>query len=215
MKTSEVLQGLQKQGFVVVIRGDTLENAIQASTACIAGGLKAIEVAYTNPDASQIIHTLTQQYVSDSSVLIGAGTVLDAVTARLAVLAGAQYIVSPSFNKEVAELCHLYNLPYIPGCMTITEISQALASGCSMIKLFPASVLGPSYISAIKAPIPQVSIMVTGGIQLANVQDWLIPGVDAVGIGGEFNKLASQERFQEIQEIAEKYSRLNQPLGVS
>ncbi|MBG9367367.1 MULTISPECIES: bifunctional 2-keto-4-hydroxyglutarate aldolase/2-keto-3-deoxy-6-phosphogluconate aldolase [unclassified Streptococcus] len=210
MGSQEVILHLREQKFVVVLRGDNQEDALRAASACIAGGLTALEVAYTNPEASQVIQELVKLYQTNAAVLIGAGTVLDAATARLAILAGAQYIVSPSFNREVATMCHLYAIPYIPGCMTLTEITQALEAGCPMVKLFPASVLGRDYISAIKAPIPQVSIMVTGGIKLDTVGEWLETGVDAVGIGGEFNRLASQGEFDKIQEIARGYSNFRQ-----
>lgn len=108
-------------------------------------------------------------YQDDKSVCIGAGTVLDAVTARDAILAGANYVVSPSFHAETAKMCNLYSTPYIPGCITLTEITTALEAGSEIIKLFPSSTLSPAYISAVKAPIPQVSVMVTGGVGLNNI----------------------------------------------
>ncbi len=98
---------------------------------------------------------LSRQYEDDSNIVIGAGTVLDAVTARIAILAGAQFVVSPSFDTETARLCNLYQIPYMPGCMTVTEIKQALESGVDIIKLFPGSAFGPDYVKAIKAPLPQ------------------------------------------------------------
>lgn len=205
MSQSQILSQLRKQGLVVVVRGDRKEDGVKASQACISGGISAIEVAYTNPDANLIIADLRQTYQENPDVLIGAGTVLDPVTARQAIMAGASFIVAPSFNEEVARLCHLYAVPYIPGCMTLTEITRALEAGCEMVKLFPASVFGPSYVSAIKAPLPQVSIMVTGGVNLGNASTWFAAGVDAIGIGGEFNQLAAQGQFDRIQEMAAAY----------
>lgn len=206
MSQSQILSQLRKQGLVVVVRGDRKEDGVKASQACISGGISAIEVAYTNPDANLIIADLRQTYQENPDVLIGAGTVLDPVTARQAIMAGASFIVAPSFNEEVARLCHLYAVPYIPGCMTLTEITRALEAGCEMVKLFPASVFGPSYVSAIKAPLPQVSIMVTGGVNLGNASTWFAAGVDAIGIGGEFNQLAAQGQFDRIQEMAAAYA---------
>ncbi len=206
MSQSQILSRLRKQGLVVVVRGDRKEDGVKASQACISGGISAIEVAYTNPDANLIIADLRQTYQENPDVLIGAGTVLDPVTARQAIMAGASFIVAPSFNEEVARLCHLYAVPYIPGCMTLTEITRALEAGCEMVKLFPASVFGPSYVSAIKAPLPQVSIMVTGGVNLGNASTWFAAGVDAIGIGGEFNQLAAQGQFDRIQEMAGAYA---------
>ncbi|MEE0778586.1 MAG: bifunctional 4-hydroxy-2-oxoglutarate aldolase/2-dehydro-3-deoxy-phosphogluconate aldolase [Massilimicrobiota sp.] len=205
MRKSEVLTKLRQQGVVAVIRGETLEEGINISKACIQGGLKAIEMAYTNANASQIIKELNTMYQGDEDVFIGAGTVLDAPTARNAILAGAKYIVSPSFDQETAILCNRYGIPYIPGCMTIKEIVTAMEYGSEMIKLFPGSAFGPGYIGAIQSPLPQVSIMVTGGVKLDNVKQWFHAGVDAIGVGGELNKLGAQGQFDEVTQVASQY----------
>ncbi|WP_028044526.1 bifunctional 4-hydroxy-2-oxoglutarate aldolase/2-dehydro-3-deoxy-phosphogluconate aldolase [Candidatus Stoquefichus massiliensis] len=205
MKKSETIMELKKQGVVAVIRGHSLSEGIEISKACIKGGLKAIEMAYTNTSASEIIKQLCEIYKEDQEVCIGAGTVLDAPTARMAILAGAKYIVSPSFDKETAILCNRYGIPYIPGCMTIKEIVTAMEAGSEIIKLFPGSAFGPGYIGAIRSPLPQVSLMVTGGVNLDNVQDWFKAGVDAIGVGGELNKLGAQGKFDEVTEIASQY----------
>ena len=207
MSKSNTILELKNQGIVAVIRGESLKEGIEVSKACIKGGLKAIEVAYTNSNASEIIKELTQIYSNNEDALIGAGTVLDESTARLAILSGAKYVVSPSFNKETAILCNRYSIPYIPGCMTIKEIVTALESGSEIIKLFPGSCFGKDYIGAIKAPLPQVSIMVTGGVNLDNITDWFKVDIDAVGIGGELNKLGSNGDFEKITEIASEYVR--------
>lgn len=205
MSRSDVIRQLKEQGLVVVVRGEDKTEGLKASIACIEGGITAVEVAFTNPEAGQIIKELSKDYKDDETVLIGAGTVLDPYTARQAILEGARYVVSPSFNEEVAKVCNLYTIPYIPGCMTLTEITRALEAGCEMIKLFPGSVFEQSYLSAIKAPMPQVSVMVTGGVNLTNVQTWFGAGADALGVGGEFNKLASQGDFDTIREKAKAY----------
>lgn len=205
MKKSDVIMELKRQGVVAVIRGNSLEEGVQISKACIAGGLKAIEMAYTNANASEIIKQLSEMYHEDSEVCIGAGTVLDAPTARLAILAGAKYIVSPSFDQETAVLCNRYGVPYIPGCMTIKEIVTAMEAGSEIIKLFPGSAFGPGYIGAIKSPLPQASIMVTGGVELKNIDQWFDAGVDAIGVGGELNQLGAQGQFAEITRIASEY----------
>lgn len=207
MKKSDVIMELKKQGVVAVIRGNSLEEGIQISKSCIKGGLKAIEMAYTNANASEIIKQLSEMYQEDPEVCIGAGTVLDVPTARLAILAGAKYIVSPSFDKETAFLCNRYGVPYIPGCMTIKEIVTAMEYGSEIIKLFPGSAFGPSYVGAVKSPLPQVSLMVTGGVKLDNLDQWFDAGVDAIGVGGELNKLGEQGKFDEITAIASEYVR--------
>ena len=205
MTKSEIILELKKQGVVAVIRGYSFEEGYQASKACIQGELKAIEVAYTNNSANEIIKQLNKDYINKNHILIGAGSVLDAETARLAIISGAKYIVSPSFNKETATMCNRYGVPYIPGCMTIREIVEAMEAGSEIIKLFPGSAFGPGYIGAIRSPLPQVSLMVTGGVNLDNVQDWFKAGVDAIGVGGELNKLGAQGKFDEVTEIASQY----------
>ena len=116
----------------------------------------------------------------------------------------------PSFNYETAVLCNRYAVPYIPGCMTITEIVSAMETGVEIVKLFPGSAYGPKYISAIKGPLPHVSLMVTGGVNRDNAAEWFEAGVDAIGIGGEFNKLAAKGEYNKITEIANEYTKIKQ-----
>lgn len=198
------VNNILRNKIAVVVRGDSFEEGIKCSEACIKGGLKTIEVAYTNKNASDIISNLSDRYNND--VLIGAGTVLDSETARLAILSGAMFIVSPSFNVETAKLCNRYQVPYIPGCMTINEILKAMESGCEILKVFPGGVLGADFIKSLKAPLPQALVMVTGGVNIDNYQTWISKGADAIGIGGEFNKLSSKGKFEEIEELAKRYS---------
>ena len=205
MSKSDIILELKKQGVVAVIRGNTKEEGVAISKACIKGNLKAIEVAYTNSNAGEIIKELNTDFKEDASVCIGAGTVLDAPTARNAIMAGAKYIVSPSYNQETAILCNRYGVPYIPGCMTIREIVEAMEMGSEIIKLFPGSAFGPSYVGAIKSPLPQVSLMVTGGVKIDNVDTWFNAGVDAIGIGGEFNTLGAKGEFEKITAMAKEY----------
>lgn len=208
MTKSDIIHLLKECKAVAVIRGNSLQKGLDASVACIKGTLGCIEVAYTNNEASTIIKQLTTIYKDNKTVCIGAGTVLDAITAKDAITAGAKYIVAPSFSQETATLCNRYGIPYIPGCMTITEIVTAMESGCELIKLFPGSAFGPGYISAIKAPLPQVSIMVTGGVNLDNAKEWFASGVDVIGIGGEINKLAANGKFSKITAIAKQYIKI-------
>lgn len=205
MTKSEIISQLLTQKLVVVIRGNTEEEAYKASKACIAGGITAIEIAYSNNKASQVIEHLTNDYINSKNVIVGAGTVLDAVTARMAILAGAKFIVSPAFSAETAKTCNLYAIPYLPGCMTLTEITTALEYGCELVKLFPGGTIGQDFISSIKAPLPQVQVMVTGGVNSENAKEWFQAGASAIGIGGEFNKLASKGEFEGITQASQKY----------
>ncbi|MBO0471517.1 bifunctional 4-hydroxy-2-oxoglutarate aldolase/2-dehydro-3-deoxy-phosphogluconate aldolase [Enterococcus sp. DIV0242_7C1] len=206
MKRVEILSRLEKTGVVAVVRGATKEEAVKASHAIVAGGLTGIELTFTVPQADEALKELTSYYQNRSEIVIGAGTVLDAVTARLAIMAGAEYIVSPSFDQETAELCNLYQVPYLPGCMTITEVQEALKSGADIVKLFPGSAYGPSIISAFKAPMPQVSLMPTGGVSLANMADWFKAGAVTVGVGGDLLAPASSGDFDQVTAMAKQYA---------
>lgn len=150
----------------------------------------------------------------DGKLVIGAGTVLDAETARAAMLAGAKYIVSPGFDLETAKICNRYKVPYLPGIMTINEIITAHEAGVDFVKLFPGSAFGQGYVKAIKGPLPYANIMVTGGVNIDNIDSWIKAGVDAVGIGGELNKLGEEGKFEEITAVCEQYmAKLNEARG--
>lgn len=205
MKKMKVLKALQECGVVAVVRGNTKETGINIAKACIKGNVKAIEVTYTNKFANEIIRELSEEFKTQDDVVIGAGTVLDPETARLAILQGAEYIVSPSFNLETATLCNRYKVAYIPGVMTINEIVLAHESGVDVVKLFPGSAFGPSYIKAIKGPLPYANVMITGGVNIDNLDTWINAGADLVGIGGELNTIGEEGKFDEITSICKKY----------
>lgn len=214
MKKMKVLKALQECGLVAVVRGNTKETGINIAKACIKGNVKAIEVTYTNKFANEIIRELIEEFKNQDDVVIGAGTVLDPETARLAILQGAEYIVSPSFNLETATLCNRYKVAYIPGVMTINEIVLAHECGVDVIKLFPGSAFGPSYIKAIKGPLPYANVMVTGGVNIDNLDTWINAGADLVGIGGELNTIGEEGKFNEITSTCKKYiEKLNKVRG--
>lgn len=207
MKKLSVLQRLAEAGIIAVVRGASSEEAMKASHALIKGGIKGVELTFSVPNAEKIIQELSEEFSEQSEVIIGAGTVLDVTTARLAIMAGAEYIVSPCFDRQTAELCNLYQIPYMPGCMTITEMQTALKAGVDIVKLFPGSVYGPEVISAFKAPLPQLNIMPTGGVNLENMGDWFKAGAIAVGIGGSLLAPAAAGDFEKIVQAANAYSR--------
>lgn len=214
MKKIQVLSKLTECGLVAVIRGNSKEDGVNISKATIKGEIKAIEVAYTTPDASSVIEELTSLYKEDDSVVIGAGTVLDVTTARLAILAGADFVVSPSFDKEVAKVCNLYQIPYLPGCMTITEINTALTYGVDIIKVFPGDIVGPRFIKDVKGPLPHVNLMPTGGVSLENMEEWFNNGVVAVGIGSNLTKGMTPGNYDKVTENALIYvKKLNEIRG--
>ncbi|MGM0523415.1 MAG: bifunctional 2-keto-4-hydroxyglutarate aldolase/2-keto-3-deoxy-6-phosphogluconate aldolase [Bacillota bacterium] len=205
MDKKQVLDKITESKIVAVVREETIEAAEQVSKACILGGVKAIELTFTLKNVTKVIDKLSNAYREDESVLIGAGTVLDAKTARMAIDAGAAFIVSPGFDQETALLCNTYGVPYVPGCISITEMLTALKSGVEVIKLFPGSALGPDYIKAVKGPLPHIKIMPTGGVDLDNVSEWLEKGAIAVGVGSNLTSLKKLKSLEAITDEAARY----------
>lgn len=206
MKRVNILNRLERSGIVAVVRGDTKIEALKSSHAVVAGGITGLELTFTVPQADEVIRELVTHYQNQPEIVVGAGTVLDAVTARLAIMAGAEYIVSPCFDQETAEICNLYQIPYLPGCMTITEMKEALKSGVDIIKLFPGGAFDPSIISAFKAPLPHLNIMPTGGVSLDNLSDWFVAGVTTVGVGGNLLAPATKGDFEGVTAVAKQYT---------
>ena len=205
MKKMERLTRIEHAGVVAVVREESQKRAIEAARTVIKGGIKGIEVTFSVPQADQVIAQLKEEYQNDSSVVIGAGTVLDAVTARLAILAGAEFIVSPCFDQATAEMCNFYQVPYMPGCMTITEMQQAMKSGADIVKLFPANNFTPQMIKAAKAPLPHVNIMPTGGVNLENIAAWKQAGAIVVGVGGNLFKGVNDYNYELVSQTAKQY----------
>ena len=203
LKKSETLERIINTGIVAVVRAESIAEAVRISSACIEGGVPAIEVTYTVPGATEVIKALKETFPADK-LIVGAGTVLDVATARIAILAGAEYIVSPGFDEETAKLCNLYQIPYMPGCMTITEMMKAMQYGADIVKLFPGSAFGPSFVKAVKAPLPQANIMPTGGVSLDNVEEWFKNGVVAVGAGGKLATGSSESITATAKAFVEK-----------
>lgn len=205
MKKMERLTRIEHAGVVAVVREESQKCAIEAARAVIKGGIKGIEVTFSVPQADQVIAQLKDLYQNDSSVTIGAGTVLDAVTARLAIIAGAEFVVSPCFDQATAEMCNFYQVPYLPGCMTINEMQQAMKSGADIVKLFPANNFTPQMIKAAKAPLPHVNIMPTGGVNLENIAAWKQAGAIVVGVGGNLFKGVKDENYELVSQTAKQY----------
>lgn len=199
----KVLNRVVETGVVAVIRGQDIEEAIKIASSSVEGGIDILEITFTVPKANTVIEKLVNMY-GDKAV-VGAGTVLDSETARIAILSGAQFIVGPNFDLEVAKLCNRYGVPYMAGCMTINEIIKAMEAGTDVIKLFPGSVYGPAMIKDIKAPLPQVTIMPTGGVSLENIHEWIGSGCIAVGVGGALTGPAKNGDYKKISEIARQF----------
>jgi 2-dehydro-3-deoxyphosphogluconate aldolase/(4S)-4-hydroxy-2-oxoglutarate aldolase len=201
MKKYQILNTLCECGVVAVVRAESEEQAAKIAQSCINGGIKGIEITFTVPGADKVIARLNSEFKKDG-LLVGAGTVLEATTARIAILNGADFIVGPNFNNEVAKICNLYQIPYMPGCLSLNEMIEALEAGVDIIKVFPGSAVGPSYIKAIKGPLPQANLMPTGGVSLDNVDEWIKNGVVAVGVGGELTSPAKKGDYNKVEELA-------------
>ncbi len=179
MKKYEKLNLIRETGIIAIMRAQSSSQLITAADAIKAGGVRVIEVTMTTPGALDVIAAASRKYGSE--VLFGAGSVLDAETARAAILAGAGFIVAPTLNLDVIALCNRYSVPVMPGCYTPTEALTAWEAGADMIKLFPASFGGPGLIKAIRAPLPQLEIVPVGGVDLDTAANFIQAGAAALG----------------------------------
>lgn len=177
----DILNRIYREGVIAIMRADSASGLMDAASAILAGGLSVIEVTMTTPGALPLIEQADARI--GAQVIFGAGSVLDTETARLAILAGARFIVTPALSVEVIRVCNLYSVPVIMGCYTPSEIKTAWEQGADLIKLFPATQGGLGYLKAVRAPLPQVEIVPTGGINAANAADFLTVGAFALGVG--------------------------------
>lgn len=180
MNQTSALQKIKRAGIVAVVRTKSSKELVKVASAIKKGGVECIEVAMTTPNALQVIEDVTNEL---DEVLIGAGTVLDAETARAAILAGAEYVVSPTLDYEMIKMAKRYGKVVAPGTFTPTEIMNAWQAGADLIKVFPASRLGPKFLSDVKAPLPQVSLMPTGGVSQDNAAEFIRAGADVLAVG--------------------------------
>lgn len=199
MEKQEILKKLTDCGVVAVVRATDAEQAERIAEACLTAGIAGIEITFTVPGAPGIIETLAKRYAS-GDVVIGAGTVLDAETARAAILAGAQFIVSPCLSEACAKLCLRYQVPYLSGAMTVKEIVDCLEAGADIVKIFPGSVVGPEMIAAVRGPLPHAKMMPTGGVSTGNIADWIRAGAVAVGAGGDLTRGAKTGDYAAVTE---------------
>ena len=205
MQKLTTLSRIYQEKLMAIIRVETIERAQEIVDGCLEGEISCLEISYTNKNAGDIIEQLKEIY--QDKIVIGAGTVLDSETARHALLKGAEFIIAPNFNHEVARLCNRYQIPYMPGCTSMTEIVEALEAGADMVKAFPtSSFVGPKVVSTIKTPMPQVPVLSSGGVTLDNVADWLHAGVDCMGIGTLLSKGTQAEIAENARRLRQKVS---------
>ncbi len=183
MDKAAVLKSLQEIGLVPVLRAESVEQALLLAGAIAEGGVSVLEVTMTVPGAIQVMRTLAKQR---PDILVGAGTVLDAETARMCILEGAQFVVSPALNLKTIEMCHRYSIAVLPGALTPTEVVHAWQAGADVVKIFPASALGGAkYLTALRGPLPHVKLIPTGGVSLATAKEFLEAGAFALGVGSD------------------------------
>jgi 2-dehydro-3-deoxyphosphogluconate aldolase/(4S)-4-hydroxy-2-oxoglutarate aldolase len=205
MHRDELLQQVVDAGIVAIVRSSHGEHLVELARALLAGGVRIIELTFTVPDALEVLRQV--RAALGESIVLGAGTVLDAPTARAAILAGAEFIVAPTLNLEVIALCRRYGKLAMPGAFSPTEILAAYEAGADLVKVFPAEMLGPAYLKALRAPLPQVRLMPTGGVDLHNLADYFRAGAACVGVGSQLvEPQASQRRdWARISELAGQY----------
>ena len=205
MSRHEDLERVIQSGIVAVIRSPSSEQLVQVAEALYAGGVDVLEITFTVPKALEIIAAVRDRL--GKKVLLGAGTVLDPETARAALLAGAEYVVSPTVNVDVIKLCSRYDKLAMPGAFTPTEVVTAWEAGAGIVKVFPADLVGPQYLKILHGPLPQVRLMPTGGVNLKTIGDFLRAGACTVGIGGSLvdQQAIRDGDFQKITSLAEQY----------
>jgi 2-dehydro-3-deoxyphosphogluconate aldolase/(4S)-4-hydroxy-2-oxoglutarate aldolase len=184
MKKSDVIDRIIQTGLIPVVRAESSDIAMRAIDAIKEGGISVLEITMTVPGAIRVIEEVARRFGEDA--IVGAGTVLDAETARACILAGAQFIVSPALDLDTISCCRRYSIPVMPGAMTPSEVVTAWKAGADFVKVFPANAVGgASYIKALKAPLPQVELVPTGGVSLKTAADFIKAGAAALGVGAD------------------------------
>src|SRR6201996_2467884 len=205
MRKEEIVAKLREIGLVPVLRAESEEQALGIASAIADGGVTVLEITMTVPGAIRVMSRLTKER---PDILIGAGTVLDAETARMCMLEGAQFVVSPALNLQTIEMCHRYSIAALPGALTPTEVVTAWQAGADVVKIFPASAMGGAkYLASLKAPLPQVEMIPTGGVMLGTAAEFLEAGAFALGVGSDLVavKAIADGRPEVITDIAKKY----------
>lgn len=192
MFKADICQRIEKSGAMAIVRTKTIERGIEIAQGCLDGGVNVLEISYTLPNAGEVIEALNERF--NDELIVGAGTVLDSETARLAILKGAKFIIAPNFSKDVAICCNRYQIPYMPGCTSVSEMVEAMEWGASMVKAFPISnFYGADLVKVLKTPIPNMPILASGGVNLDNLKQWIENGVECVGFGGLLTKGSQAE----------------------
>ncbi len=204
-RKSIALDRIARTGVVAVLRATDGALLADVAEALLLGGVEAVEVTFTVPKAHRVIEKMADAL--GDRILLGAGTVLDPETARAALLAGAEFIVSPTLNLDVVRLCRRYSKAVMPGALTPTEVLTAWEAGADVVKIFPSDLTGPAYLKALAGPLPQVRMMPTGGVNLDTAAEFLRAGAFALGIGGSLveGRALAERNFAQIETLARRY----------
>lgn len=208
MDKLETLSKIKDCGLVAVVRAKDENEAERITEACIEGGVAAIELTFTVPKAHRLIEHMADRYALSGDIIIGAGTVLDSETARIAILSGAQYVVSPHLDECILRLCARYRIACMPGVFTPTEAVNALENGADILKIFPGDIATPKFIKALHGPLPQAQMMPSGGVSLENAAEWIKAGAVALGAGGSLTGTAKDGDFSAITEKAKRFIKI-------
>jgi 2-dehydro-3-deoxyphosphogluconate aldolase / (4S)-4-hydroxy-2-oxoglutarate aldolase len=203
-----ILNQLLSNYVFAVIRGKNEEDAIETTKNCILGGIKNIEITFSTPNAAKVIETVVKMYENDSTVVIGAGTVMTLSQADEAINSGSKFLVSPHFSKDIMNYSLDKNVLYFPGCGTVTEIVDAMEMGAKIIKVFPGGTLGSGFIKAVHGPLPEAKLMPSGGVSLENVRNWKASGACAVGLGSDLTKGVIDNDYSSVKIYAENFIEL-------
>jgi len=200
------LQRVLDSGIVAVVRSPDSQQLVEVARALADGGVSVVEITMSVPNALDVLRQVRQAL--GERVLLGAGTVLDPETARAVLLAGAEYIVTPTLNLDVIRLCQRYDKLIMPGAFTPTEILTAWEAGADIVKVFPAEVVGPAFFKAVRGPLPQVRLMPTGGVDLTTAAAFLKAGACCLGIGSQLvePKAVAERDFERIRDLARQYA---------
>ena len=205
MSKIDNLSRVLTSGIVAIIRSDDGSRLADVAEALVAGGVEVMEVTFTVPKAHRVLEQVADRL--GDKILLGAGTVLDTETARIAMLAGAEFIVSPAVNLEVIRCCRRYDKLIFPGALTPTEVLSAWEAGADVVKIFPSEVTGPGYLKALAGPLPQIRLMPTGGVNLETAAAFLRSGACALGVGGSLveAKAVAAGDMARITSLAKQY----------
>ena len=204
MKKENIMLNMDKEGIIAVIRTEDGEKAMKLTEACLAGGISSIEITMTVPRAHRVIEKLSESF-KGSGAIIGAGTVLDTETARIAIMSGAEYVVSPCFSEDVVRMCNRYGILSCPGVSSARDIEAALTAGAGFLKLFPGNVYGPQFIKDMKGPFPNANFIVTGKCSYENMGEWIKSGATCVGLGSAILAPADIGDYKGVTENAKRF----------